>query len=56
MFNIKDRIIIRIIDLIRIDNVFLYKFFKSRIRLFIKIIIIKNFKKFKFDSIFRIFY
>ena len=56
VFNIEDFVIIRNVVMIRIDNVFLYELSKRRVRLFMKMIMIKNFKEIKFDLIFRMFY
>ena len=42
--------------MIRIDDVFLYKFSKKRVWLFARIIIMKDFKEIKLDFIFKIFY
>ena len=53
VFQIDNFVIIKSSELTRLEKMFLHKFFKNKLRLFARVIMIKNFDQPKLDSIFQ---
>ena len=56
VFKIGDFVIIRIKNLIRLNDIFLHQFFRNQIKIFAKVTLIKNFRNSQINSILNIFH